>query len=96
VCCVLCVVVVTSFSYLTGRKAKIGSAKMADFSTLITKHASLDAPIIKGCPKLPSSLDLGHFFDILACPIGGSTTMRKKCVIFYLGRVPSYFFHFEA
>jgi hypothetical protein len=48
---VLCVVVVASFSYLTGRKAKIGSAKMADFSTLITKNASLDAPIIKGQAK---------------------------------------------
>jgi hypothetical protein len=36
VCCVLCVVVVTSFT-LTGREAKIGPAKMADFSALITK-----------------------------------------------------------
>jgi hypothetical protein len=85
VCCVLCVVVVTSFSYLTGRKAKIGSAKMADFSALITKKASLDAPIIKGCPKLPSSLDLGHFFDILARPIGGSTTNAEK-VCYFLPR----------
>ncbi len=41
VCCVLCVVVVTSFT-LTGREAKIGPAKkMADFSALITKNASL-------------------------------------------------------
>jgi hypothetical protein len=47
VCCVLCVVVVMSFSYLTARKAKMGPAKMADFSTPITKIASLDAPIIK-------------------------------------------------
>ncbi len=38
VCCVLCVVVVTSFSYLIDRKAKIGPAKMANFSALITKH----------------------------------------------------------
>ena len=51
VCCVLCVVVVMSFSYLTGRKAKIGPAKMANFSALITKNASLDAPIIKGQAK---------------------------------------------
>jgi hypothetical protein len=43
--CVLCVVVVTSpFCYPTGRNAKIGSAKMADESALITKNASLDAP----------------------------------------------------
>jgi hypothetical protein len=41
VCCVLCVVVVTSFT-LTGRLAKIGPAKMADFSALITKNASLE------------------------------------------------------
>ncbi len=33
VCCILCVVVVTSFT-LTGREAKIGLAKMADFSAL--------------------------------------------------------------
>ena len=60
VCCVLCVVVVTSFSYLTGRKAKTRSAKMADFTALITKNASLDAPNVKGCPKLSLSLDFGH------------------------------------
>ncbi len=50
VCCVLCVVVVTSpFSYLTGRNVKIGPAKMADLSALITKDASLDAPNVRGC-----------------------------------------------
>ncbi len=81
-CCVLCVVVVTSFSYLTDRKAKIEPAKMADFSALITKNASLDAPIIKGCPKMPSSLDLGYFFDILAHPIGGSATNVEKMCYF--------------
>ncbi len=84
-CCVLCVVVVTSFSYLTGRKAKIGPAKMADFSALITNNASLDAPNIKGCPKLPSSLDLGHFFDILARPIGKSAPNAEK-VCYFLPR----------
>jgi hypothetical protein len=94
VCCVLCVVVVTSFSYLTSRKPKIGPAKMADFSALITKNASLDAPIIKVCPKLPSSLDLGHFFDNLARPIGGNATNAEKVCYFYLGRVPSIFFSF--
>jgi hypothetical protein len=46
--CVLCVVVVTiPFSYLTGRNEKIGPAKMADESALITKIASLDAPNVK-------------------------------------------------
>jgi hypothetical protein len=59
VCCVLCVVVVTSFT-LTGREAKIRPAKMADFSALITKNASLDAPNVKGCLKLSLSLDFGH------------------------------------
>ncbi len=59
VCCVLCVVVVTSpFSYLTGRNVKIRPAKMADLSALIT--TSLDAPNVKGCPKLSLSLDFGH------------------------------------
>jgi hypothetical protein len=59
VCCVLCVVVVTSFT-LTGREAKIGPAKMAYFSTLTTEKAPQNAPNVKGCPKLQSSIDLGH------------------------------------
>ncbi len=59
VCCVLCVVVVTSFT-LTGRVAKIGPAKIANFSTLITKNASLDAPNVKGCANSPCSLDFAH------------------------------------
>jgi hypothetical protein len=59
VCCVLCVVVVARFT-LTGREAKIGPAKMADYSALITKNASLDAPNVKGCPKSSLSLDFGH------------------------------------
>jgi hypothetical protein len=33
---------------------------MADESALITKNASLDAPNVKGCPKLSLSLDFGH------------------------------------
>ncbi len=66
VCCVLCVVVVMSpFSYLTGRNVKIGPAKMANLSALITKDASLDAPNVRGCPKLSLSLDFGHL-DIRA------------------------------
>ncbi len=58
-CCVLCVVVVTSFT-LTGREAKIGPAEMANFSALITKNTLIDAPNVKGCPKLSLSLDFGH------------------------------------
>jgi hypothetical protein len=58
---VLCVVVVTSpFSYLTGRNVKIGPAKMANLSALITKDASLDAPNVRGYPKLSLSFDFGH------------------------------------
>ena len=58
---VVCVVVVTSpFSSLTGRNVKIGPAKMADLSALITKNASQDAPNVQGCPKLSLSLDFGH------------------------------------
>jgi hypothetical protein len=65
VCCVLCVVVVTSpFSYLTGRNVKIVPAKMANLSALITKNASLDAPNVKGCPKLSLSFDFGHVLTL--------------------------------
>ncbi len=72
VCCVLCVVVVTSpFSYLTGRNVKIGPAKMANLSALIIKDASLDAPNIRGCPKSSLSLDFGHVLTFgLKCDIG--------------------------
>jgi hypothetical protein len=58
---VVCVVVVTSpFSYHTGRNVKIKPAKMANLSALITKDASLDAPNVRGCPKLSLSLDFGN------------------------------------
>ncbi len=33
---------------------------MANLSPLITKDASLDAPNVRGCPKLSLSLDFGH------------------------------------
>ncbi len=59
VCCVLCVVVVTSFT-LTGREAKIGPGKMANFSALTTEKALQNAPNVKGSPKSQSSIDLGH------------------------------------
>jgi hypothetical protein len=59
--CVVCVVVVTSpFSYLTGRNEKIGPAKMANESALITKNPSLDAPNVKGCSKSSSFIDFEH------------------------------------
>ncbi len=59
--CALCVVVVMSpFCYLTGRNVKIGPAKMANLSTLITKDASLDGPNVRGCLKSSLSLDFGH------------------------------------
>jgi hypothetical protein len=48
------------FSYLTGRKVEIGPAKMANFSALITEKAPQNAPNVKECPKLQSSIDLGH------------------------------------
>jgi hypothetical protein len=51
-CCVLCVVCCgcgcDEFYSYTGREAKIGPAKMANFSALRTKNASLDAPNVKG------------------------------------------------
>ncbi len=53
-------VVTSPFSYLTGKNVKIGQAKMADLSALITKDASLDAPNVRGCPKSSLSLDFGH------------------------------------
>jgi hypothetical protein len=59
--CVLCVVVVMSpFSYLTGRNEKIGPAKMANESALITKNVSVDALNVKVCSKSSLSLDFEH------------------------------------
>ncbi len=81
VCCVLCVVVVTSFT-LTGREAKIGPAKMANFSALTTEKAPQNAPNVKGCPKLQSSIDLGHPLTLWLLPIREVLGMRIKCVIF--------------
>ncbi len=66
VCCVLCVVVVRSpFCHLTGQNVKIEPAKMADLFALITKDASLvDAPNVRGCPKLSLFLDFGHVLTL--------------------------------
>jgi hypothetical protein len=66
---------------------------MANFSALTTQKASQNAPNnVKGCPKLLSSVDLGHFLTFWLVANWGALGMEKKCVIFYLGRVPSYFF----
>ncbi len=93
VCCVLCVVVVMSFT-LPGREAKIRSAKMANFSALTTEKAPQNAPNVEGCTKLHSSRDLGNPLTLWLVPIWEVLGMRIKCVIFYLGRVPSIFFSY--
>jgi hypothetical protein len=48
------------FATLLVEKVEIRSAKMANFSAFITKNASLDAPNVKGGPKLSLFLDFGH------------------------------------
>ena len=93
----MCFVVVfwgqATFSYRTCKKVKFGPAKMANFSALTTQKASQNAPNnVKGCPKLLSSVDLGHFLTFWLVANWGALGMEKKCVIFYLGRVPSFFF----
>ena len=73
----LCVVVRARFSYLTGKKVDFGPAHL---SALITKNASLNAPNVKGCPKLLSSVELGHFFYILARgKLGSARNGEKAC-----------------
>ena len=89
----LCFGVEQLFSYCTCKKVEFGPAKMANFSALTTQKASQNAPNnVKGCPKLLSSVDLGHFLTFWLVANWGALGMEKKCVIFYLGRVPSYFF----
>jgi hypothetical protein len=59
-------------------KVEIRPAKMANFSTLITMNASLDAPNVKGCPKLSLSLDFGHVLTFgLKCDIGALTWRNR-------------------
>ncbi len=95
-CCVLCVVVVTSFSYLTGRKAKIRPAKMANFSALITENASLDAPNVNEWQKSPSSLVFSHVLTFgLKRDIGACVISAEKVCYFYLGRIPGICFSFR-
>ena len=92
----LCFGVERLFSYHTCKKVEFGPAKMANFSALITKNASLNAPNFKGCPELLSSVELGHFLTFWLVANWGALGMEKKCVIFYLGRVPSFFFHLKS
>ncbi len=62
-CWLLCVVVVVMTTILVTllvEKLRSGQPKWPFFSTFITKNASLDAPNVKGCPKLSLFLDFGH------------------------------------
>jgi hypothetical protein len=76
------------------KQCRIG--QKTQISALTTQKASQNAPNVKGCPKLLSSVDFGHFLTFWLVANWGALGMEKKCVIFYLGRVPSYFFHFKS
>ena len=81
----LCFGVEQLFCYHTCKKVEFGPAKMvkmADFSALITHKASQKAPYVKRCPKLLSSVDLGHFLTFWLVANWGALRMEKKCVIF--------------
>ncbi len=96
-CCVLCCVLwlwQARLATLLVEQVEIGPAKTANFSTFITKNASLDAPNVHGWPKSPSSLDFSHVLTFGLKHDIGALWVRKKSGIFYLGRVPSYFFSF--
>ena len=83
----LCFGVHRLFSYPTCKKVDIGQSKMANFSPLITKNASPDAPNVEGCPKSPSSLDLGHVSTFGLVSLVEALQMGEKCAILYLSRV---------
>ncbi len=71
---------------------QIGPAKMADLSAHNKRCIPLDAPNVRGCPKSSLSLDFGHVLTFGLKRDIGALRVRKKGVLFYLGRVPSYFF----
>ena len=75
------------------KKLSLGQPKWPIFhySALITQKASHNAPNVKGCPKLLSSIDLGHFLTFWIVANWGVLGMEKKCVIFYLDRLSSYY-----
>jgi hypothetical protein len=65
---------------------------MAQTSTLTTEKPPQNAPNVKGCPKLQSSIDLGHFLTLWFVPIWELLGMWKKSILIYLRRIPNYFF----
>ena len=75
------------FSYCTCKKVEFGPAKMANFSSLITKHASQNAPNLNRCAKSPCSIGFAHVLTFGLVPLGGALRMGEKCVILYLSRV---------
>ena len=86
VCCVVVVVVRARFSYRTGRKVDIGPAKIADFSPFITKNPSLDAPNVKGCPKISIFFRFWTCLDILARAIRPILTAHFFFDVFFFTR----------
>jgi hypothetical protein len=54
---------------------------MAQIFALTTEKAPQNAPNIKGCPKLQSSIDLGHFLTLWLVPIWEVLGMQKKSII---------------
>jgi hypothetical protein len=94
-CCVLCCVLwllQARFCYLTGRKSWDRASQNGQFFHIHNKNALLDAPNVNGFPKSVSSLDFGKVLTFGLKRDIGALWVRKKRVIFYPGRVPSYFF----
>jgi hypothetical protein len=56
------------------------------------QKVSHNASNVRGCPRLPSSSDFGHPLIFWLVPVWEAVQVQKKGVLFYLGRVPSYFF----
>jgi hypothetical protein len=69
---------------------------MAQIFALTTEKAPQNAPNVKGCPKLQSFIDLGHFLTLWLVPIWEVLGMRKKSIMIYLCIVPNFFFHLES
>ncbi len=98
-CCVLCCVLwlwQACFCYLTGRKSWDRASQNGRFFRIHNKKCILYTPNVNGFPKSVSSLDFGKVLTFRLKRNIGALWVQKKCVIFYLGRVPSYFFHSEA
>jgi hypothetical protein len=69
---------------------------MAQNSALTTEKAPQNASNVKGCPRLQSFIDLGHFLTLWLVPIWEVLGMWQKSIEIYLRRVPNYFFHLES